>query len=348
MEPFNNLSRRDFLKLSAAGALGLALSELRLERVFAAAAPKQGRVTWSGVEVFDAPSFKAKQVHVFGKDEVINIKEEVDGDEGYGNPYNKTWYHVDDGYAYSGLIQPVETRYQKTIFSIPSSGQLAEISVPVSETYRSSYVYAKKWMALYYGSTHWVTAVVVTREEKSQWYKIYDSHLHESFFVPAYNMRLIPDDELTLLSPNVPDADKLIHVDLATQLVTLFEGDTMVMSVRCSSGAGGTKTPRGDFSTYHKGPSIHMTNEGDVGNGKNKYDLPGVPWVCFFTGNGTAFHGTYWHNDYGRPRSHGCVNLPSEAAKFVYRWTRPLVPLGTDYVHLPGEGTRVQIVSSNA
>lgn len=346
MEPINHLSRRDFLKLSAAGALGLALSELRLERAFAAA-PKQGRVTWSGIPVFDAPSFNAKQVHVFGKDEVVHIKEEVDGDEGYGNPHNKTWYHVENGYAYSGLIQPVETKYQKTIFNIHPEGQLAEITVPVSETRREPYVYGKKWMALYYGSTYWVTAVVVTREEKSQWYQIYDSHLHESFFVPAYNMRLIPDDELTLLSPNVPDAEKLIHVDLAAQLVTLFEGDTMIMSVRCSSGAGGTKTPLGDFSTYHKWPSVHMTNEGDVGNGKNIYDLPGVPWVCFFTGNGTAFHGTYWHNDYGRPRSHGCVNLPSDAAKFIYRWSRPLVPLGTDYVHLPGEGTRVQIVSSN-
>jgi hypothetical protein len=49
-------------------------------------------------------------------------------------------------------------------------------------------------------------------------------------------------------------------------------------------------------------------------------------------------------NDYCRPLSHGCVNLPSADAKWIYRWTRPNVPIGEDYVHLPGQGTRVQIV----
>ena len=57
-----------------------------------------------------------------------------------------------------------------------------------------------------------------------------------------------------------------------------------------------------------------------------------------------ALHGAYWHNDYGRPRSHGCVNLPSEAAKFLYRWSMPVVPADADYIHMPGEGTRVQVI----
>jgi lipoprotein-anchoring transpeptidase ErfK/SrfK len=159
-------------------------------------------------------------------------------------------------------------------------------------------------------------------------------------------MKLIPDEELSLLSPEVPDESKSIVIDTAAQLVTAFEGETMVFSQRCSSGAKGTKTPLGDFRTYHKGPSIHMTNQGDAE--LNIYDLPGVPWVSFFTGDGAAIHGTYWHNDFGRPRSHGCVNLPSEAAKFIYRWTSPTVPVEMDYIHLPGQGTRVQVMSSNA
>ena len=58
----------------------------------------------------------------------------------------------------------------------------------------------------------------------------------------------------------------------------------------------------------------------------NGFDLPGVPWVSYFTERGVAFHGTYWHNDYGRPRSHGCVNLTPAAAKWIYRWTNPVVP----------------------
>lgn len=186
----------------------------------------------------------------------------------------------------------------------------------------------------------------MTPEEKSIWYEIYDSYLKKPLYVPTQNMRLVPDEELALLSPDVPQSEKFIHVDLAAQWVTAFEGEKMVLSARCSSGAKGTGTPPGEFQTYHKGPSIHMTNQGDAVN--NIYDLPGVPWTSFFTGSGHALHGTYWHNDYGRPRRHGCVNLSSEVAKLLYLWTQPKVPPDTEYLHLPGQGTRVQIVSSDS
>lgn len=337
-----NLSRRDFLKLSASGALALALSEMGIDRALAAPPASHGRITWSGIPLNDAPSFNAKQIKLFGIDQVVKLQSELEGDEGYGNSFNKTWYQVDDGYVYSGWLQPVETDLNKPVYQIPAGGQLGEITVPMSETKLVPYTYAKTGYRLYYGTTHWVKKVVVTRDEKSIWYEIYDNHLQKSFYVPYYNMRLIPNEELTLLSPEVPEADKLIHVDLTAQMVTAFEGNKMVFSSRCSSGGKGTRTPTGEFTTYHKGPSIHMTNQGDSVN--NIYDLPGVPWCTFFTGYGNAFHGTYWHNDYGRPRSHGCVNLPSADAKWLYRWSRPNVPVDADYVHLPGEGTKVQIV----
>ena len=335
-----NLSRRDFLKLSASGALALALSEMGIDRALAAPPSSQGRITWSGVPLYDAPSFKAKELHLYGIDQVVELRAEVEGDE--GNPFNKAWYQLDGGYTYSGWLQPVETRLQKPVYEIPAEGQLGEIVVPMSETRLIPFTYAKNGYRLYYGSTHWVKKVVVTREEKSIWYEIFDNHIKKSFYVPHYNMRLIPNEELTLLSPDVPESEKLIHVDLGAQMVTAFEGSTMVFQSRCSSGSKGTRTPTGEFLTYHKGPSVHMTNQDEEGI-KNYYDLPGVPWCTFFTGYGNAFHGTYWHNDYGRPRSHGCVNLPSEAAKFLFRWTRPNVPPDTDYLHLPGDGTRVQI-----
>ena len=153
----------------------------------------------------------------------------------------------------------------------------------MSLTYLAPYMYAKNGHRLYYGTTHWVKKVVVTREEKSVWYEIYDSELKKSFYIPSYNMRLIPDEELTLLSPEVPEADKFIHVDLATQMVTAFEGEKIALSVRCASGQRGTDTPKGEFFTYHKGPSIHMTNQGDAVT--NVYNPP-APWCSFFTGAG--------------------------------------------------------------
>lgn len=339
-------SRRDFLKVSAAGMLGAWLADLRLDRAFAAPAVTQGRMTLSGIALYSDPSFKAKRLHAFGRDEVVSVTAEVQGDP--GNPYNNTWYQINgEGYSYSGWIQPVQTNYQKPVFNIPAKGQLGELTVPLSITRLQPGTWAGTGYRTYYGTTHWVTGVAVDPYEKSIWYEIYDSHLHKSLYVASTDLRLVPDDELAPLSADVPPALKHIHMDTATQSVTLFEGDKTVLSARCSSGGKGTKTPLGNFLTYHKGPTIHMTNDGAPGAGRG-YDLPGVPWVSFFTGTGISFHGTYWHNNYGTPLSHGCVNLMPPDAKFVYRWTSPVVPPDTQYLYRPGQGTAVEIVSSTS
>jgi hypothetical protein len=335
------ISRRDFLKLAASGTLAFALKDLRIERALAAPFPKQGRITLSGIPMYDLPTFNANKIHHFRRDEVVEITS-VDENGEQGNPFNFAWYQVNgEGYTYSGWVHPVETNYQKPLFDIPKSGRVGEITVPFSDTRVSPYVYGKRGYRIYYGSAHWVKRFVVTREEKSIWYEIYDFHLRKSYYVPSHEMRLVPYEELTPLSPDVPEEEKSIIVNLDAQMVTAFEGEKMVFSERCSSGAPGTETPKGNFRTYHKGPSVHMTNQGDAM--ENIYNLPGVPWCSFFTGLGHAFHGTYWHNDYGRPRSHGCVNLPSESAKFLYRWSMPEVPPDADYIHLPGQGTQIKI-----
>jgi len=336
------LTRREFLKLAAGGSLAFVLSDLKLDRALAVTPIKQGLMTFSGTPMYDAPNFGAKVLFNFGKDQVVDVTGiEEAGEE--GNPFNTVWYQVNgEGYSYSGWVLPVDTIYQTPIFTLPKNGQVGEITVPFVDTKKSPYVYADRGYRLYHGSTHWVKEIVVTPEEKTIWYKIYDFHLEKYFYLPSYSLRLIPPEELTLLSPEVPGAEKHIVVDRETQMVTAFEGEKLVFSQRCSSGVKGNDTPLGDFRTYHKGPSVHMTNQGDAL--ENIYNLPGVPWCSFFTGAGHAFHGTYWHNDYGRKRSHGCVNLPTEGAKFIYRWTLPNVPPEEDYVHVPGEGTQVQVL----
>jgi lipoprotein-anchoring transpeptidase ErfK/SrfK len=336
----SSITRRDFLKLTASGALGLVLSELGLMHASAAPPSSKGLALFSGVPIYDAPAVKANKVELLGKDKVIDLLEEVQGDY-FDNAYNTIWYKVNGGYVHSAPILPVEANYQKPVYQIPAEGQLAEVTAPFSLTHLAPYSYSKNAHRLYFESTHWVKKVIVNREEKGVWYEIYDKELKKSFYVPSYNMRLIPNEELSQLSPEVPDEEKLLHVDLKSQIVTAFEGQKMVLSVRCASGQRGTDTPKGEWRTYHKGPSIHMTNRGDAV--ANIYNLPGVPWTSFFTGSGHAFHGTYWHNDYGRLRSNGCVNLPSKIAKWVYRWTSPVVPVNVDYLHQPGTGTRVVI-----
>jgi lipoprotein-anchoring transpeptidase ErfK/SrfK len=77
----------------------------------------------------------------------------------------------------------------------------------------------------------------------------------------------------------------------------------------------------------------------------NGFDLPGVPWVMYINESGISLHGTYWHNDFGHPHSHGCVNLSPSSAKWLFRWTKPLVAPHDEFAYdVFHQGTRVQIM----
>ncbi len=65
--------------------------------------------------------------------------------------------------------------------------------------------------------------------------------------------------------------------------------------------------------------------DGRITSDPEAYELPGVPWVCFFEPNtGVALHGTYWHTNYGLQMSHALRQLKNEDARFLYRWTTPV------------------------
>jgi lipoprotein-anchoring transpeptidase ErfK/SrfK len=132
-------------------------------------------------------------------------------------------------------------------------------------------------------------------------------------------------------------------VRLDEQLLVAYESGQIVFATLISTGgkrlSGTYTTPVGNFLTYHKRPTRHMA-AGDIAS--NGFDLPGVPWVSYITESGISFHGTYWHNDYGRPHSHGCINMSPSAAKWLYRWTTPFVP-PDKYLMYGYVGTRVEI-----
>ena len=107
------------------------------------------------------------------------------------------------------------------------------------------------------------------------------------------------------------DAPRWIDVDLTHQRLVAYEGDTPVHSVIVSTGLPGTPTVTGQYHIYVKYPSQLMYGPG--------YYLPDVPWVMYFY-EGYGLHGTYWHNNFGHPMSHGCVNLPTPDAKWLYDW----------------------------
>ncbi len=176
------------------------------------------------------------------------------------------------------------------------------------------------------------------------WYRILDDKWEFILYVAAAHLRIVPEEELVPLSPDIPPSAKRLEVHLSKQLVVAYEWDRPVFMARAATGTefsnGRYLTPSGQHTTFHKRPSRHMAAGNLAANG---YDLPGVPWIAYITESGIAFHGTYWHNDYGRPRSHGCINLTSKAAKWIYRWTLPVVPPDQQRVY-EDFGTRVDVI----
>ncbi|HEX6304890.1 MAG TPA: L,D-transpeptidase [Anaerolineales bacterium] len=336
----NNISRRDFLKLSGVGLLGLITPPLDSFEDFLP--DQQGRVLDLKIALHAKPSFNSQEIKVFWKDTVLPVSKVTVGDE--EPAHNRIWYRIgDEGYAHSGSIQPVKTTLNPPADHIPTQGTLAEVTVPFTDAHwgpGKDYPVAYRF---YYETTHWITARV-SDLHGDPWYRISDDKWDFVYYVPATHLRIVSQDELTPISPHVPPAEKRLEVRLSQQLVIAHEGDQQVFMARAATGTefsnGRYLTPSGVHTTFHKRPSRHMAAGNLAANG---YDLPGVPWISYITESGIAFHGTYWHNDYGRPRSHGCINLTSQASKWIYRWTLPVVPPDQQRVY-EDYGTQVLVI----
>jgi lipoprotein-anchoring transpeptidase ErfK/SrfK len=334
-------SRRDFLKLSSYGLMGIFLPDLSSHWPQQADfASLQGRIIDRTVWTFDEPHPKAKRAKLYWHDLVVPITNTTIGDDEAA--YNRVWYELEKGgYAYSGGIQPVRTILNKPQ-QIPTRGVLGEVSVPFTDAYLEADTNSDLIYRLYYETVHWV-AGVVDAEDGSVWYRLLDDKYDRYYYVPAKHIRLLSNEELAPLSPNVPGENKRVEVRLDEQLLLAYEYGKIVFATRVSTGgkrlSGTYTTPVGDFITYHKRPTRHMAT-GDIAS--NGFDLPGVPWVLYITEGGISFHGTYWHNDYGIPHSHGCINMSPPAAKWFYRWSMPTVP-PDKYLMYGYVGTRVEI-----
>jgi hypothetical protein len=112
---------------------------------------------------------------------------------------------------------------------------------------------------------------------------------------------------------------KRIVINVTEQMLYAYDGDEIFMKELVSTGLKDTPTKVGKYSVYKKTPSRYMQGS-DKGPADQYYDLPGVPWNLYFTYDGDVIHGAYWHNSFGRPWSHGCVNMNTQSAKKLYEW----------------------------
>lgn len=123
--------------------------------------------------------------------------------------------------------------------------------------------------------------------------------------------------------PSAGAYEKWIDINLTSQTVTAYQGNTPIKTVLVSTGLYETPTVEGTFQIYGKSPSMDMS--GVVGG--ESYHVPNVPDVMFFY-EGYALHGAYWHYNFGSRMSHGCVNMKTADAKWLYDWA----PIGTTVV----------------
>jgi len=210
---------------------------------------------------------------------------------------------------------------------------------------------------LYYGQVVWIDQIRTSNGfPEYRWNEDangrgygYGGSYGEYFWADGAGLKALTEADVATISPDVDPNEKTIAVDLDYQSLSCFEGNREVFYCRISSGKSYDPvtgeivdtyaTPAGTLFTYWKIISKNMT----AGNESAGYSTPAVPWCTFVATGGVAIHGAFWHNAFGEKRSHGCINVTPDDAKWIFRWTTPFVSLGVgeERRNLPDHGTIV-------
>ena len=306
---------------------------------------KMGRVLFGNTQSHKLPSSDSDIVDTYSFNDIVDYQNEITVRTGQHK--DEIWCRLlEGGYINYQYIQPVKNILNDPAAEISASGKLAEVTVP----YTTAVVNQKnnnrndtQDQMFFYGSTHWIYGL--GKDEKGNlYYLIKEDRWENSYYVNATHMRLVKDEELTPISSEVEVSRKIIRINLQDQYLVAYEDEQPVFMSALSSGhlSGDTDltTPTGNFQINYKRPSRHMVHSDRIGINDN--ELYGVPWVSYFTDSGIALHGTYWHNDFSQPNSHGCINLPIPAARWLYLWTYPIVP-PREKKYVSNRGTRIEV-----
>ena len=159
----------------------------------------------------------------------------------------------------------------------------------------------------------------------STWYRIdggrfAGAHVHSSLIdrQPEPNPTIAPPDREL-------GHDPWVVVDRAASTLTLLRDGTPQFTTLVSLGKAGVETSDGTYSTYIKYRADRMTST-TVPNAEHSYDLPNVPFTQYFKDDGSAIHGTYWHDEFGTNQSQGCINLTWTDSEYLFDQTNPQIP----------------------
>jgi lipoprotein-anchoring transpeptidase ErfK/SrfK len=368
VRPRSAFSRREFLKLAALSLGGLSFTYYRngLALPEFPKAERLGRVAVGMVELKMRPDPDSPTLGVLYEDAVIPWLKETAGARTAAIFNNQRWVETPDGYIYGPYLQPVYNQPNQPVETLPPSsrepGMWVEVSVPFAEAAldkdepsSNSWVEAKLQQGLplrvYYSQAFWVDQIK-TGDQGQKFYRLNPNYYGgvDMLWVAAEALRPVTLDDLTPIHQDV--TDKKIVVDVLHQLLSCYEGQSEVYFARVSTGAkydmygnpvDKWATPVGMHRVERKYISLQMSG-GTTGAG---YDLPGIAWTSVFATGGVAIHSTFWHNNYGDPVSHGCVNCTPEDAKWIFRWIMPEVFYDPGMLDVTVSGqpsTRVEVV----
>lgn len=373
------LSRRDFLKLAGVGLGAMAFSPYKFPELEALYTPKRlpqfpaseiiGRVVIPDIDLRSRPTNDPglnTSIAKLGADTLVEWGREVVGNVVFGLT-NQRYVETPQGYIYGSMLQPTKNLPNVAVTEIPAGqpGFWAEVTVPYVDLTHEGAV-ASPWLKdnilynfpprLYYGQVVWMDQIrqnngfVEYRWNEDAYGRGYGYGAYGEFFwADGAAFKILTDDDVAAINPDVDPNEKTISLNLDYQTLTCMEGNREVFFCRVASGlkfldpASGAlvdySTPSGRLLTHWKIISKNMT-AGSDGAG---YSTPAVPWCTFISGEGIAIHGTFWHNAFGERRSHGCLNVTPEEAKWIFRWTTPYVSLaaGEERRNLPEYGTIV-------
>jgi hypothetical protein len=379
----HQVSRRDFLKLAglALGALALAPYQRPLLEKFST--PRRlpdfpqaeiiGRVVDTGVNLRSHPTnASGSVVRELKADELVVWERQVVGNV-IGGLSNQRYVQTPEGYIYGSVVQPTHNRPNTPLSEMPAgqSGFWAEVTVPYVELAHEGNI-ASPWLLdhiaynfpprLYYGQVVWIDRIRTSNGfVEYRWNEGANGRGYgygsygEFFWGDGAGFKVLTDADVAPIHPDVDPNDKTMLLNIDQQTLACLEAGREVYFCRVSTGriydpvsgqiTDTYETPAGTLLTHWKIMSKNMT-AGDEASG---YSTPAVPWCTYIQG-GVAIHGAHWHNAYGEPRSHGCVNVTAEDAKWIFRWSTPYVSLeaGEERRSLPEHGTVVKSVKTTS
>jgi hypothetical protein len=361
------LSRREFLKLAGVGLGALAFRPF--EKLYLPQFPagdRLGRILFA-LDVKAKPNIDAPVLGRLYEDAIVEWNSETISTVPNPNVFNQRWVQTPQGYIYSPNVQPVRNLPNTPLDALPAGepGFWAEVTVPYVDLNIANPPIRSPWAKnmqetrgvnprIYYGQVVWIDQI--KNDNGVIYYRFNEDFGHgygygDMFWVEASALRMLTEEDVAPINPNVDPAIKRITININHQTLSCFEGNVEVYFCRTSTGllnsqAGTDKyeTPVGDMYVWRKMPSIAMgaNSQADAAG----YDTPAVPWTTFIATGGVAIHGAFWHNNFGTPRSHGCINLLPQDAKWIFRWTTPHVTLKQSEVQLtwPDVGTKVTTI----